>query len=230
MNNNFTGRTELKYSLDKATFDKFIKECGDNLIPDEYGVQNVYNIFFEYDRRFDCPSFVSQYKEHLRLRAYEKNGKLNDYFYAELKNRVDDVVYKRRIKLPIKELDAVLNGTYKWGNSQIEREIEWFITRHKQKPYYFSSYKRFAYSTRDKQSMRITIDCEIKGRTENLKFSHDKKDIDMKAGYIMELKTQIPLPKWYRDVINNNGLCNQKGLGKRKNVMLKLMMGGKKSA
>ena len=104
-------RYEYKYFLTPSQKRKLLELSEGRLELDRYGRTTIRNIYYDTDSfrlirdSLDHPV----YKEKLRLRSYQKASD-NDPVFIEIKKKFDDVVYKRRITMTMREAALYLSG------------------------------------------------------------------------------------------------------------------------
>lgn len=193
-------RVEKKYMLTPAQYEEFLKTIQDHMVLDEYGLSKICNIYFdtETDELVRLSNEKPVYKEKLRLRSYGIPGE-NDKVYLELKKKYKDVVYKRRISLTLLEAeDYLLRGIRPEKDSQILREIDYFIHFHKTVPKLYLAYDRTAWYGREDADFRMTFDSHIRSRRNHLSLSFgDVADELFEEEYwLLEIKSAGAYPLW----------------------------------
>jgi SPX domain protein involved in polyphosphate accumulation len=186
------------------------------------------------------------YKEKLRLRLY---GQYNDESqgFLEMKRTYEGVVYKRRITFPLSELkNRCIREIVSSADSQISREINYFLKSNPVSERVHIAYKRTAYAGIKDKGLRITFDrdivfnlCSLNGNN----FSEYDPDngCQIKGSQIieqnqtlMEIKTAEAIPLWLTRALSESnifpisfskfGVCYARhisklqGLQERKNV------------
>ena len=200
-------RQEKKYLLDEETYRQLMAMIYDKLEYDKYRKYKICNIYF------DTPEFdlirnsISKplYKEKLRLRSYGVPEE-DSIVHLEIKKKYDGVVYKRRISLPYKEaIDYCIHGKKPDMDSQVFREIDWFLQRYDLYPMIYLSYDRLAMRGIQETDLRITFDHNLLWRVNQLdltKGSFGKTRLGENQ-YIMEIKTDGAMPLWLTKALNS---------------------------
>lgn len=196
--NNIFQRVEEKYFMDKKTKDLFFKNIKKYIDKDKYYESEILSIYFDNDnkdivrRSLDKPI----YKDKIRLRSYGRPN-LDSNVFLEIKNKYQGLTGKRRIMLTLGEFyDYFYNNKMK--NTQIMKEIDYLFKYYDLKPNCFVSYDRLSYKGKDDVDLRITVDSNLKGRTNDLKLedgNYGDKYFDEDI-YIMEIKTLNSMPLW----------------------------------
>ena len=199
MNNNIFRRVEQKYLITKDQYTKLFKNIDKYIEPNEFSKSTVCNIYFDNDNNELIINSISKpvYKLKVRLRSYGIPG-LDDEVFLEVKTKFKEIVGKRRKKMSLKEFnDYLINGVYD-KNNQIMREIDYFFKAFNLKPSYFVGYDRKSFQEINNPNLRITIDANLRSRTEDLALeSGDKgKYYFDEERYIMEIKTLGSIPLW----------------------------------
>ena len=205
-------RTEVKYLIDKAQYDVFVRGISPYMTVDSWGLSTIRNIYY------DTPDFALVrasiekpcFKEKLRLRCYGKPGEQSTSF-IELKRKYEGTVYKRRASMPLDEAEAYLGGgAYpEKHDSQIMREIEWFRGFYRIVPRVYLAYDRTAYFCGDDPSLRMTFDTNIRSRSDGLSLAgEDGGDRYFKGEdrYLLEIKAGSSLPLWLCRLLDENSI------------------------
>ena len=195
-------RYEIKYMLSRAQAASLKTEMGAHMALDRFGHSTIRNIYLDTDsfrlvrRSIEKP----MYKEKLRVRAYDKAGP-DDPVFVELKKKFDGVVYKRRLTLAHRAaMDALEQGATLPAIGQIAREIAAFRRFYGPTlaPAMFLSYEREAYYPTDGADFRLTLDENIRWRTDHIDLSGDCRGCALLRPdqVLMELKTPGGIPMW----------------------------------
>lgn len=148
------------------------------------------------------------YKEKLWLRCYGQPA-MEDDVYLELKKRLNGVVYKRRLSLPLHEAEEYLQGECSLrGRGQIAEEIEWFVSRYRPAPKLLLAYDRVALYGEDDPQLRITFDQNVRWRNHDLNMSHGSHGNLLIPGgdVLMEIKAFAAIPLWLSSILSDNKL------------------------
>lgn len=193
-------RVEKKYMLTPGQYEEFLKAIEPHMLPDAYGLSKICNIYFdtENDELVRLSNEKPVYKEKLRLRSYGIPG-ADDKVYLELKKKYKDIVYKRRISLTLSEAeDYLLRGIRPKKDSQILREIDYFIVFHKTVPKLYLAYDRTAWYGREDGEFRMTFDSHIRSRRDHLSlaFGDAADELFEQAYWLLEIKSAGAYPLW----------------------------------
>lgn len=193
-------RYEKKYVLSPEKYAALRARIDDLIEPDVYFRSTVCSIYYDTDkyelirRSIEGPV----YKEKLRLRSYNVQAPDGEAF-VELKKKYKGVVYKRRIRMTPAEAEAYLSGRAPApDDSQISREIDWFLSFYKPKPKVFIACDRSAYIAKDDPELRITFDLNLRQRTERLSLTEgdDGEPLLGEGWALMEIKIPGTAPLW----------------------------------
>lgn len=201
-------RVEQKYLLTEAQFKLLETTLNNHFEKDKYYKTTIYNIYFDNDNNDIIINSIEKptYKEKVRLRSYGE-VKSNDTVFLELKQKYKGVVYKRRANLLLKEYNKYMKkGILPKSNTQIMKEIDYYINYYNLHPSIFVGYDRLSYYSKEDNNLRITFDTNLRSRKVNLKLK-DTKDNELffeEKIYIMEVKSLYGLPLWFTKVLSQN--------------------------
>ena len=197
---NCFARYEKKYFLSPQQQRQLLQAIGSYVKMDFYGRYTISNLYYDTpDWRLIRASLEKPvYKEKLRVRSYgvpAPDGKV----FAELKKKYDGVVYKRRITVPVEDVQPLLTGeTPLEAYGQIGREIDWFQKLYRAGPRVFIGYDRIAFAGVDDPELRITFDTNIRWRTTrlDLREGDDGAPLLPDDRVLLELKLPGVCPLW----------------------------------
>ena len=199
-------RNEKKYLLSAGQYERLWAELSPRLVPDEYFSSTVCSVYYDSDdyelirRSIEAPV----YKEKLRVRSYGVPAPDGTVF-VELKKKFKGTVYKRRVQTTAERAEAWLSGRSPAPeNSQVCREIDWFLHTHSPSPKIFIACDREAYIADGAPELRFTFDRGIRWREEELSLCagmHGTQLLD--AGQVlMEIKIPDAAPLWLADTLS----------------------------
>lgn len=193
-------RLEKKFLLSAAQYERLMAELEEHIEPDLFHKSTVCSVYYDNDsfslirRSIDAPV----YKEKLRVRSYGVPGEDGQVF-VELKKKFDGIVYKRRIAMSAAEAEGWLAGKRPAPeDSQMVREIEWFLRENSPVPKVFIACDRTAWTARDDGELRITFDEDIRYRETELELtagSHGEP-LTEPGQVLMEIKLPGAAPLW----------------------------------
>ena len=193
-------RFEIKYIITEDQCERLKALFTPYMRCDEYGNSSIKNIYFDTPSYFLIRSSIDKpiYKEKLRLRGYGDIHSDSPLF-LEIKKKYKGVVYKRRVKLTEQLAADYISGKCKLPDSQISREIDYFISYYKDlSPKIVISYEREAYYSKTDNTFRMTFDRNILYRQSDLSLKSEVygKQILPPGLVLMEIKTAYAIPLW----------------------------------
>ncbi len=199
-------RIEIKYLLTPTQELSLMNLIDFRLCKDAFCKSTISNLYFDTEDYQLIRASIEKplYKEKLRLRSYETPINSSEVF-VELKKKVDGVVYKRRLSLPYKKAISYLSGQQvSIGQSQIRKEIDWFMKRYSLSPKAFISYDRLALKGLNDPSLRITFDRNILFRSNQLDLATGNHGCSVLEPdkTLMEIKMNSPMPLWLSMSLN----------------------------
>lgn len=199
-------RYEKKYLLSRETYLALWQELEAYVEPDIFFQSTVCSVYYDWaDFRLIRHSLEKPvYKEKLRLRSYNVPGP-EDQVFVELKKKFQGVVYKRRVALPAVEAEAWLAGRAPAPEqSQISREIDWFLKTNPVSPRVLIACDRRAYVAREDKELRITFDSSIRWRETELSLTAGDQGQELLADgqVLMEIKLPEAAPLWLAGLLS----------------------------
>ena len=202
-------RYEKKYLLTPAQYEAVREGMEAYVSPDRYSRYAIFNVYYDTDdfRLIRASLEKPVYKEKLRVRSYGA-ARDDSRVFVELKKKYDGVVYKRRVVMDAAGAAAWLDGTEPGGDSQIHREIDWFVQSCRPTPKVFIAYDREAYAGRDNPDLRVTFDTNLRGRTERVDLRRGGDGLPILDGdqILMEIKIPGTAPLWLAHLLSENGV------------------------
>ncbi|MDR1089360.1 MAG: polyphosphate polymerase domain-containing protein [Coriobacteriales bacterium] len=157
-------RSEKKYLVSSATSKALIRLLGSDLVVDRRGSTMIRNLYL------DTPDYAlirrslerPLYKEKLRVRTYGSIAGPEHEAFVEVKKKLDGRVYKRRLALPLSEVERFIAGRTT-PPGQIARELAWSLRSYGPlQPAISVVYERCALTYPGLQgNVRITLDCNL---------------------------------------------------------------------
>lgn len=198
-------RTEKKYLIQQDVLDQFLAAIAPHVEKDVYGEYTICNVYYDTDSdeliRHSLEKPV--YKEKMRLRSYG-TPKPDDKVFLEIKKKYKGVVYKRRISLKYEEaLRYLEQGIKPEKDSQILREIDYFIKFYQPKPKLYLAYDRRAFSGIHEKDLRITVDAKIRSRWDDVRLdAGDYGELLLsEQEFLVEIKTVDAFPLWLTEIL-----------------------------
>lgn len=211
MSNSTFRRKEVKFLLNSRQRAALEQAMRDHMEADEYGESTICSLYYDTpDSRLIRRSLEKpHYKEKLRLRSYG-TARPDGTVYIELKKKYDGIVYKRRIAMQEKTATAWLAGrTGRPEDCQIAREIDWFLGFYGNlAPAMMLCYDRIAYFCPADENLRITMDRNIRWRTDDLTLTASAvgEQLLRPGQSLLEIKCANAMPLWLVDALNKNGI------------------------
>ncbi len=199
-------RKEKKYLMNQAQYQTLLSHIQPYLVADRYAQYTICNTYY------DTPSFdlirrsidktdKPDYKEKLRVRSYGAIGE-EDICFLELKKKYKGIVYKRRLELPYRVVQQILDGVPNTDvpactQVQILREIQAFCNLHHPRPALFLAYDREAYTAKEAPDLRITFDRRIRYRWQSVDLHSDHGELLLpEDAVLLEIKLPVSMPLW----------------------------------
>lgn len=193
-------RYEMKYIITPEQEKRLIEGMSGRLHVDDFGKTTIETMYYDTpDRRLIYHSMEGgEFKEKIRLRSYGLATDTSPVF-LELKRKVENVVYKRRIETTIPDAERFLRGEYDHlQGEQITRELIYFHGFYgKLEPVCLIIYDRTAYIGQD-ADLRLTIDNDPRFRKDDLdlRVSLEGESLFPRGYSVLEIKVQNSLPLW----------------------------------
>jgi len=209
----FFKRREKKYLITREQGAALQELIAQRMKIDQYGEYLVQNLYYDTDNWDIIRKSIEKpfYKEKLRLRLYGQN-KTDSQCYLELKKKLDGTTYKRRITIPMNELNnGGISEIVSAHDSQVSREIEFFLGNRTVSEKIYIAFKRIAYTCEEDRNLRITFDREILFSLcsrENLNFNYCDPNNGIRIlssnQSLMEIKTTGAMPLWLTRILSEN--------------------------
>ena len=211
-------RYEFKYILNKKTSDQIEKEARNFMIYDGHVKKELNNKYFVRSLYFEN-NFSSNFYEKAdgmkirrkyRLRTYSNFFDPKVPIFFEVKGRISERTYKKRINIKNKYLNLFLSQSQNFNLLNLYPNNEMIINfifdsfRKNLKPLILVDYKRRPYINKFGLYFRLTFDTNLLSSKTNNLFSNDKYSswLECKAGYtILEVKFDRSIPAWFHRII-----------------------------
>ena len=202
-------RYEKKFLLTQDQYKAMKEGMAAHMQPDEHSCYTICNLYYDTeDWQLIRESLEKPlYKEKLRLRTHGVPKSTDHQAFVEIKKKYKGVVYKRRIPLKLKEAeDYLYNGIRPKKESQILKEIDWFLKVHAPiKPKVVLTYVRRAFYGAENPDFRMTIDRDITCRYDDLHLTSGVHgDKLLKDGQsLLEIKIPGVMPLWMSKILSD---------------------------
>ena len=211
-------RYEFKYILNKKISDQIEKEARNFMIYDGHVKKKLNNKYFVRSLYFEN-NFSSNFYEKVdgmqirrkyRLRTYSNFFDPKVPIFFEVKGRISERTYKKRINIKNKYLNLFLSQSQNFNLLNLYPNNKMIINfifdsfRKNLKPLILVDYKRRPYINKFGLYFRLTFDTNLLSSKTNNLFSNDKYSswLECKAGYtILEVKFDRSIPAWFHRII-----------------------------
>ncbi|SDH55635.1 VTC domain-containing protein [Sinosporangium album] len=207
-------RYEIKYLIDVGQVDELREEMERRMERDRYCPDEGYKIWSVYydTRRL---RFYWEKIEGLKFRRKLRIRHYGDRFaatgetpvFVEIKQRVNRVTQKRRVRLPYADALRLCDGRqmveYEPGQRGFLEEVLDLVSRLELHSTAMTGYTRHAYVGRDADAgLRVTFDRRVRGRDRDFHLSADAENrlIVPARKAIMEVKANERVPYWFTDL------------------------------
>ena len=186
-------RIESKYLVDAKTMTALEKEFSQHLVPDDYPVSTISNLYFDnvdYDLVEDSLARLHG-REKVRMRTYDAKPKSR--FLADMADTIHYVAHPTKA-----HPDA--NPELQLTLLELQR---CYVAL---KPMMFIGYNRHSYRGIEDPKVRVTIDREVVYRNYDLDLTagrHGEPLID-KDQVILEIKVNGDQPDWMVEILNRH--------------------------
>lgn len=203
-------RVEKKYLLTPEQYDRMRWGMGPYVRADQYANYTICNLYYDTDDYQLIRTSLDKpvYKEKLRLRSYGVPGG-GDPVFLELKKKFQGVVYKRREIMTADAAAQYAGGSWKPPEeSQICREIDYFMESYRPEAKVFIAYDREAWAGIENPELRVTFDTGLRWRTTELDLRRGEGGAPILGPdqILMELKIPGALPLWLARLLSENGI------------------------
>lgn len=211
-------RREKKILFDASLAEPLKQRIEEYMNADPYNKDGkpymICNLYFDNENNDVIRNSVQlpKYKEKLRLRSYGTPN-ADSKVFLELKKKLNGIGTKRRTKLKLSEVYDFLNHrTYpedtKFINTQVLREIEYYLSHTPVQPVAYVSYMRYAYFGKEDPDFRVTFDFDIVTRRHDLSLESGRYGEPLLPQNLMllEVKFAGAVPYWFVQIMNEFGL------------------------
>ncbi|KAB8194622.1 VTC domain-containing protein [Nonomuraea phyllanthi] len=213
-------RYEIKYLVDTAEAAELREEIGQRLDPDRHSGDRGYGIWSVYydtrQLRFYWEKIEGlKFRRKLRVRHYGDRFAVEDGtpVFVEIKQRVNRVTQKRRVRLPYRDALRLCDGRRMVEHEPAQRafleEVLDLVLRLDLRAVAMTGYIRHAYVGRDADvGLRVTFDHRVRGRDRDLHLGADAQNrlIVPARKTIVEVKANERVPYWLTDLTARRNL------------------------
>ncbi len=203
-------RIEKKYLLPEFLYLELMDQLKPYMEIDSYGLHTICNIYYDTPDHLLIRRSIEKpkYKEKLRLRSYGIPSDDSKVF-LEIKKKYKKVVNKRRISLTLTEAyDYLDHGIRPQKDSQILRELDFFLSRYPLQKSLYLAYDRIALFGKEDPDFRATFDTRIRSRHVDMNLEKGDMGIQLLPdGYrLMETKVMGATPLWFAHILSSLSL------------------------
>lgn len=203
-------RYEKKYLMPENVYQELRARMSPFMQADSYGLHTICNIYYDTPDELLIRRSVENpvYKEKLRLRSYGVPD-MDSAVFLEIKKKYERVVNKRRVQMTLGEAYGyVERGVRPPADSQILRELDFFLTRYNLQRGLYLAYDRVALFGREDPDFRVTFDRSIRFRRDNMGLEQgDAGELLLPPGwYLMESKVMGATPLWFAHILSDLSL------------------------
>lgn len=203
-------RIERKYLVDAKTMAALEKEFSQHLVPDDYPVSTISNLYFDnadYDLVEDSLARLHG-REKVRMRTYDAKPKADSFAFLEIKKKILEVGYKYRFVADMADIIRyVAHPTKAHPDANLKLQITLLELQRRYvalKPMMFIGYNRHSYRGIEDPKVRVTIDREVVYRNYDLDLTagrHGEPLIEENQ-VILEIKVNGDQPDWMVEILN----------------------------
>lgn len=207
-------RREIKYLLTEEAEQELLRRIRGVMTEDVFSRQTNGSLYC------DSPDGIlirtsllkPEYKQKVRLRTYNTPDD-DSVAFLEIKKKYDGVVYKRRVQTTYRAaMDYLVNGIYPectcYNDIQVMQEIDWLVKRFRLAPATAVFYDRTAFHGNKDTELRLTLDRNIRYRTDELDLRSGTCGIRLRSQphSIMEVKSATAFPIWLTHLLEELSL------------------------
>ena len=211
-------RREKKILFDASLAEPLRQRIEEYMNADPYNKDGkpymICNLYFDNQNNDVIRNSVQlpKYKEKLRLRS-SGTPDADTKVFLEMKKKLQGIGTKRRAKLKLREVYAFLeHRAYpedtKFINTQVLREIDYYLSHTPVEPVAYVSYQRYAYFGKEDPNFRVTFDFDIISRRHDLSLESGRYGDPLLPPdlALLEVKFSGAVPMWFVDIMNEFGL------------------------
>ncbi|MBN1217825.1 MAG: polyphosphate polymerase domain-containing protein [Anaerolineae bacterium] len=214
-------RYELKYLLTREQQDDFIEALKEFMVPDimgdAYGRYPISSLYFD---TVDYRAYWDKVEGHkfrrkVRVRVYGNQAVTAETpVFAEIKQRIDKTLQKKRVQLPYAEAIALCGAGQAVADvsateQAVVEEIQYLYYTLQLQPACVVSYHRVAFNGSEYDpGLRVTFDTNLKCRTHALTLlseQHGESRLFVPPDWcVMEVKVNYRVPYWLTELIGRH--------------------------
>ena len=211
-------RREKKILFDAALAEPLKQRIEEYMNADPYNKDGkpymICNLYFDNANNDVIRNSVQlpKFKEKLRLRSYGTPN-ADSKVFLELKKKLNGIGTKRRAKIKLSEVyDFFEHRKYpedtKFINTQVLKEIDYYLSHTPVEPAAYVSYMRYAYFGKEDPDFRVTFDFDIISRRYDLSLENGRYGDPLLPPELalLEVKFAGAVPYWFVQIMNEFGL------------------------
>lgn len=207
-------RYEIKYLVAESDVPRIREELAARMQTDSFGAEGAYGVYSVYydtrDLRFYWEKIEGlRFRRKLRIRHYGETGCATDGspVFVEIKQRVNRVTQKRRIRLRLCEARRLCSGDTTIEHSAEQesfvREIGRLVSALDLQPVATTGYRREAFVGEGADlGLRVTIDHRVVGRDRDFHPAapSENRFVIPRGTSVVEVKANERVPYWITDL------------------------------
>lgn len=201
-------RVETKYMVEAQQLPALLQDLNDHMQADDFAQSTITSLYFDTENfQMIQDSLAKKHgKEKLRLRTYAAQPRLNSPAFLEIKQKIDGVGYKYRVKTTPQEAVTALAGT---GNSvtqdvRMTDQLALLQDRYQTiQPRMLISYNRLSFKGKDDTAVRVTLDRDLTYAPVTSLTLSSSAAIPLVTNnqLVMEIKVSDQLPTWLQTIL-----------------------------
>jgi len=218
-------RYELKYAVEVSKLDALAETLNSRLAPDSHGINGSYDVWSRYydteNLRFYWEKIDGiRFRRKLRVRVYGDPSDLTEqtFVFAEIKQRVNRVTQKRRVRLTYEAALAMCDSGIEpteadWNpdaqDQATSSEILGMTTDLELRATAIVGYTRRAFVGDERDAgLRVTFDTNIRGRDVDLTLDGGTTGLAIVPPHlsVVEVKVNERVPYWLSEMIGRHNL------------------------
>ncbi len=211
-------RYEFKYGLNQRKYRSVVAALQSRMVLDSYSTETGY--YWVRSLYFDTADYAAYWEKvhgdshrcKLRLRTYTQDPAIAPYVSLELKTKIGDRTDKFSTfvnRLPLQDLADYFRSLRSHSDPVIGEFLRRLYVQHLQ-PKVLVQYRRQGYVTREPSPLRLTLDHQVESMPARTLFPKRVGFRTHGPAVVLEVKTDINVPRWLQDLIVRTGLPVQK--------------------
>lgn len=213
INQNEFKRVETKYLVPRQDLPDLLVALGNHMQADDFAQSTITSLYFDTaDFAMIQDSLARKHgKEKVRLRTYAQQPTVTSPAFLEIKQKIDGVGYKYRVKTTPQEALQSFSQT-KGTISQDDRLVAQLGLLQERYgligPRMLISYKRQSFKGISNPAIRVTLDTELAYAEVDqlLLTSSQSQPLLPQDQLIMEIKVEEQIPTWLQEILTSHGL------------------------